>query len=325
MSRLNDLSRLSRGARLKAGCGIALIAGVIVLAIGLPWCSGLVRSALPQVPWLQPDASATTRTWSFDPSTVTGLDIEDTADDVEITNGDTANGGIEVTATHRRDAPAPSCAVEDGTLRIDRHPRRSHRGFQSDPLQFLWSRGTGRGATGDERLRVRLPPEKLGAARLDHVKVSAGASDCRLDGVSCGSCELSITAGDLKVDGLSTDHLSLDATSGSIRMRGTVAEELGIKLTAGKVTAVCESSAPRSLTCSLTTGEATIELPADTGFTAHVETTLGDFSTDFKTSDRRDEHGRSRVLRTGDGSASIEARLTVGKMRLMKTGAGDER
>ena len=105
--------------------------------------------------------------------------------------------------------------------------------------------------------------------------------------------------------------VTVDGASGYYRVAGIGCDTLRFKLASGEIDA--DGLAAASLDVDVASGQVSVALPADTGFTAKVSKASGSFSSAFETV----QQGGSYVH--GDGSTAVHVNLASGDFRVEKS------
>lgn len=105
--------------------------------------------------------------------------------------------------------------------------------------------------------------------------------------------------------------VTVDGASGYYRVAGIGCDTLRLKLASGEIDA--DGLAAAALDVDVASGQVSVALPADTGFTAKVSKASGSFSSAFETV----QQGGSYVH--GDGSTAVHVNLASGDFRVEKS------
>ena len=73
---------------------------------------------------------------------------------------------------------------------------------------------------------------------------------------------------------------------------------------------MCREACPKTIDADIASGSVSVAVPESSGFTARIEKASGRFSSSFSLSQN------GNVYTSGDGSASINARLASGEFRI---------
>ena len=134
----------------------------------------------------------------------------------------------------------------------------------------------------------------------------------RVAGIGCDTLRFKLASGEIDADGLAAASLDVDVASGQVRAEGSFSERVSTKTASGQLDVVCQGVAPRQVDSDLASGQVSVALPADTGFTAKVSKASGSFSSAFETM----QQGGSYVH--GDGSTAIKVHLASGDFKVEK-------
>lgn len=160
---------------------------------------------------------------------------------------------------------------------------------------------------------------QLGRLNCDAVEADFTSGELRCVGTAAGRASFSFTSGGVITQEFSAGVLDMSLTSGDAALAGIVRDAARIDLTSGDVE-TSFTGLPTTLDVSFTTGDVTLNLPAQAGFTAQVNTTTGDVTSDFAQGDASTAGTDSAtwVYRNGDGSAAITVSLTSGDLALQR-------
>lgn len=199
--------------------------------------------------------------------------------------------------------------------------------------------------TGHKELTLTVP-ESLS---LQDVAIRSTSAEIDADGLTAETLTVSTASGDIGI-GCTANAINLSSTSGTIQLtQKGKADEISINTTSGKITAAldqadkveltsisgkinaaaasvdslsagstsgavsCElAAAPSACKLQAVSGRVTLILPDDSGFTAKVSTSSGDFTSDFAL--KRD--GNSYLC--GSGSSNIAVDTTSGDISIRK-------
>ena len=201
---------------------------------------------------------------------------------------------------------------KDGTLTIDCR--------KSVGLNFLWwsSRST--------VLEISLP-----RADYDRISIDATSGYYDLTGLEVKELMAEITSGTMILDNTITDIIDIVLTSGKVKGTGLEAATLDIKMTSGTVdlygtlenihaqvtsgiATISTTVLPGQLSAGMTSGNMTISLPDEDGFSIDVNKTSGTFSSEFDMS----VSGNRHTYRSGGPSYQVSC--TSGNISLRKAG-----
>ena len=172
----------------------------------------------------------------------------------------------------------------------------------------LLRRGYGNGQCKRGRERREEPVRQLGGRLGGHL----GGRYYRVAGIGCDTLRFKLASGEIDADGLAAASLDVDVASGQVRAEGSFSERVSTKTASGQLDVVCQGVAPRQVDSDLASGQVSVALPADTGFTAKVSKASGSFSSAFETM----QQGGSYVH--GDGSTAIKVHLASGDFKVEK-------
>ena len=122
-------------------------------------------------------------------------------------------------------------------------------------------------------------PRSLAEGGLDSVKINAVSADLELFGINAKELILTTISGNSMVNG-SFDGVTVSTTSGEVSFNGTFAD--GMFNTVSGNLFINADSAIRTFDAQSVSGEVSLSIPADTGFTLEFDSVSGDFfSGDF--------------------------------------------
>ena len=147
------------------------------------------------------------------------------------------------------------------------------------------------------------------SGRFQALKAFTTSGDVKLAG-SAGDVQINTVSGDLDADLLASQSLSMATTSGDADLRGGW-DSLSFKAISGDLTAEL-ARAPIHLNVETASGDAELEIPAESDFTLTFRTSSGDLSSDF---DYRKE-GRTYQCYCGQGTNQWNIKSTSGDLTL---------
>ena len=109
---------------------------------------------------------------------------------------------------------------------------------------------------------------------------------------------------------LQADELRVDVASGQLDVEGRFADRVDVRTASGQTRIVCREACPKTIDADIASGSVSVAVPESSGFTARIEKASGRFSSSFSLSQN------GNVYTSGDGSASINARLASGEFRI---------
>ena len=234
---------------------------------------------------------------SVDAKSVRNLSVSWAAGSVDITVVDDGAGDVielvETAPTGLTKAQQMRWSVSGGTLKVD--------------YGSWWSCF----ALGQKRLEVRIPERY--AQSLGAVTVDGASGYYRVAGIGCDTLRLKLASGEIDADGLAAAALDGGRGRGPVHGGGPGAPRGGPQPATGQLDVVCQGAAPKQVSADLASGQVSVALPADTGFTAKVSKASGSFSSAFETV----QQGGSYVH--GDGSTAMHVNLASGDFRVEKS------
>lgn len=138
--------------------------------------------------------------------------------------------------------------------------------------------------------------------------MSSISGEMTLRDVSSGSIDMHETSGNIRLKGGSFDKVAAHSTSGEIALEAQKMGSIDAGSTSGTVNASVDEM-PAKISVGTVSGEVTLELPENDGFTLKTNTVSGDVNNDFAVA-----HG---VYKEG-GQNSIEVGTTSGSITIIK-------
>ena len=163
-------------------------------------------------------------------------------------------------------------------------------------------------ALGRKDLQVRIP--KSYAQNLGAVEIDGASGDYDVNGLGCETLKLKLASGDVDGQNLQADELRVDVASGQLDVEGRFADRVDVRTASGQTRIVCREACPKAIDADIASGSVSVAVPESSGFTARIEKASGRFSSSFSLSQN------GNVYTSGDGSASINARLASGEFRI---------
>lgn len=164
---------------------------------------------------------------------------------LEAYDGDT----IEITETCDSDISSDdrvrSC-YENGVLTIQ---------FRKSTFLLFGTQASGK------NLKIRIP--KALAEGIENLSLDSVSSENSITGLSVKHCDIDTVSGDLTFDG-TLQNLELDTVSGKCR--------------------ISSQKAPDNIEADSVSGDVTLKIPGDSGFTAEQDGVSGNFNSEFPTS-----------------------------------------
>lgn len=170
-------------------------------------------------------------------------------------------------------------------------------GFSGEEMNFS-------STSGDLRLK--------GLAVEKQLNTSTVSGDIVLDGVRAGELNASTTSGELEMEAMEAEKLNISTTSGECVYSGG-AKELHASTVSGEMEfALTECPAQAEL--ESVSGDVTLALPDNDGFTANYSSVSGEFESEFPTTGSKGKHDGTAVY--GTGSAKLRFSTTSGEMEI---------
>ncbi|MBX9034532.1 DUF4097 family beta strand repeat-containing protein [Gordonibacter massiliensis (ex Traore et al. 2017)] len=284
------MAKLTRSSYVKIALIIAL--GLLLFAVaGL----GSMRGCSSQGFYL--GGGAEMGNASVDAKSVKNLSISWAAGSVDVSVVDDAAGDtielVETAPNGMTKAQQMRWSVSGDTLKVD--------------YGSWWSCF----ALGQKRLEVRIPERY--ARNLGNVAVDGASGYYRVSGIGCDALNFKLASGEIDADDLAADTLGVDVASGQARVEGSFANRVSTKTASGQLDVVCLGTAPRQVDADLASGQTSVALPEDTGFSVKVDKASGSFASAFETT----QQGNSYLH--GDGTTSIGVHIASGQFSLEKS------
>lgn len=180
-------------------------------------------------------------------------------------------------------------------------------------------------------LEILLPQKQYEEFIL---KMTSGKTD--INGIDAESIKLNLTSGQLGAEDISAKSLSVSMTSGNAQVNGAIADNFKAKLTSGRAVfggefgavecyatsgemEILSEGTPESLDAKMTSGDISVTIPDNDGFTVDVNKTSGSFDSSFDlTSNMKDSDGFYSYGKGKDAGRDYTVRITSGKFRLYK-------
>ena len=131
-----------------------------------------------------------------------------------------------------------------------------------------------------------------------------------MTGLGCETLKLKLASGDVDGQNLQADELRVDVASGQLDVEGRFADRVDVRTASGQTRIVCREACPKAIDADIASGSVSVAVPESSGFTARIEKASGRFSSSFSLSQN------GNVYTSGDGSASVNARLASGEFRI---------
>lgn len=273
---------------------------------GIPPTAPNVPSApeAPDAPSAQssPDAHvnyAEIGNYKLDPAEVNSLSLCWTAGTVTMRTGNEEETDGKICVIERATGNARSTRpmkldVTDGLLDID-----------YNAAWGLW------GCIGFNAKHLEIVFPEHAANHLDRVFIDATSGTYDLSNLACKEFELTLASGNVDAQSIDAEKLHIVMTSGQARFSGAYTDNLNLSLTSGNLSVESTASElPSQTDIDVTSGNMTVALPEQPGFTATLNRTSGNFSCGFSATQQGDRYV------VGDGSRLIDVSLTSGSVEL---------
>lgn len=172
----------------------------------------------------------------------------------------------------------------------------------------------GCGFFGHKVLEITLPIDAAESLRLLEISGASGQYD--LQGFYCETLETSIASGSFVAQDVNAKELRINAASGQLAFSGEYTDQIDLNLASGNLQITSTATElPKAIYADIMSGNVTLNLPQDPGFTATVDRVSGEFNCDFDTLNREGS------LVYGDGSCAIDIDIASGNVSLLPTKA----
>jgi len=225
-----------------------------------------------------------------DAKSVTHMEIEWIAGSVTILEGDTDQ--ILLSESGRYDASEAMVFHQNGSkLTIEYQKQDVYIGLYSAP---------------EKDLTITVPRDWEGIS----ISLDTASARLNMNGITVREVELDSASGGAVFENCAIEELDVETASGDVEFSGTL-NTLDYDSASAELHAVFRN-VPRSLDMDTASGDVDITLPADSGFTAEVDSVSGDFSSDFDYSQRDDRYI------AGDGSCRIDLSAMSGNVSIRR-------
>lgn len=215
---------------------------------------------------------------------------------IGIVSDDQADGAIQIYERMRGNVP------RDQMMDIESH---------GNTVEVLYNKPSqawfGCGIIGSKHLLVLIPQSAAGCLESLTLEVASGEST--IYGLDCSKIDISMASGKLKVSETAGSEFSIEASSGSADISGAFRNRIDISALSGNIN-FATLHTPNSASLEVASGNATLTLPENAGFTAQVDKASGSFNCDYETIQRGDAYI------CGDGRSSIDIDMASGNVTL---------
>lgn len=156
-------------------------------------------------------------------------------------------------------------------------------------------------------------PEEIAARSFESVSLTAASGEYNLGAFGCQNLSIDLASGRVKGDGVDAKNLDLDVASGDVDLRGEFLNSVNMDVASGLVSVASLSSCPAFTTIDVMSGQATLAIPDDSGFTAKVDKISGSFNCAFNGAWDAQADG---LLVCGDGTKIMDVSLASGTVNL---------
>lgn len=153
--------------------------------------------------------------------------------------------------------------------------------------------------TLDKKLIITLPQSL--ASSLKDISVDCTSADLNIQTLTAESLTLDSTSGKIETTNTTLTQVKVDSTSGNADLSGSFGK-VDFDSTSGDLT-VKSITNLSSLSADCTSGNITLNLPEDNGFTSSYDTISGDFDCDFPVT----TNDSTSVYGDGSGKFSVDS------------------
>lgn len=205
---------------------------------------------------------------------------------------------VEDSRGNLRDGERMTWQLRDGVLQIGYGP--VHAGLSSC-------------SNTDAKHLVLTIPESVAARGFESVNLSAASGEYNFEKFSCQNLSIDLASGLVQGEGIDAKNLDLDVASGNVNLRGEFLTSVNMDVASGLVSVASLSSCPAYTSIDVMSGQATLAIPNDSGFSAKVDKLSGMFNCDFKGAWDSQIDG---LLVCGNGKKTMDISLASGAVNL---------
>lgn len=132
----------------------------------------------------------------------------------------------------------------------------------------------------------------------DELIIDAGSADMDFSGIMISNAEINTASGSSRFDNCDVDRLEVNSASGSVQLSGTL-NHFAMDAVSGEAVLDLHNN-PDSIEMNTVSGDLTLHLPSDCGFTLERDSLSGSCKNDFPT----DSSGNHQIC--GNGSCKIQ-------------------
>lgn len=209
--------------------------------------------------------------------------------------------GVEESRGNLRDGERMTWQLQNGVLQISYGPVR-------------W--GVSSCSNAGAKHLVLTIPEGIAARSFDSVTLTAASGEYNLGQFGCQNLNIDLASGLVQGDGVDAKNLDLDVASGNVNLRGDFLNSVSMDVASGLVSVASLSSCPQYTSIDVMSGQASLAIPDDSGFSAKVDKLSGSFNCDFKGAWDAQTDG---LLVCGDGKKTMDISMASGTVILAKS------
>lgn len=254
-------------------------------------------------------------------SEIEELDIDWSSGEVSVSRHDLSTISIVETCSDKLEPSEQVHSWVDGkTLRIH-FAKSGEMFFFGSPKKKLEIKIPKDMSFKDIRLDGSSCDSRFEAVKADHIYADVSSGNVNIIDCSAKTFDVDTSSGDTKIVQLGeSDSISVDCSSGSVDIKAEKVSKLRLDTSSGKVESDIKECAdvradtssgdvtlefgnvPDKSSIDTSSGDVKIFLPKEAEFTAEVDTSSGEFYTDFSCTSKGDSH----VCGDGSGKFSID-------------------
>ncbi|MGM9650709.1 MAG: DUF4097 family beta strand repeat-containing protein [Faecousia sp.] len=181
--------------------------------------------------------------------------------------------------------------------------------LDGDTLKIHFAKSGARGLdTVEKHLTIQVP----GTLALTELSVETVSADVTVTGCTAQELSVDTTSGDLHIQDAGGEELDLDTVSGNMTGEELTFSKVDGESVSGEMALAFQYGfCPREAEFDSVSGNVTLTLPENSGFTAEFDSVSGDFSSELACTQAKG------VYICGDGSARLSVNTTSGNMQVL--------
>ena len=168
-------------------------------------------------------------------------------------------------------------------------------------------------STLDEKHMVLTIPKAIADEGFKSVSLSCASGEYSLGQLACQSLNIDLASGRVQGEELDAKSLDLDVASGNVDLIGDFSKSVNMNVASGVVSVTDLDSCPAYTSIDIMSGQASLAIPQDSGFTANVDKISGSFNCDFNGMWDSKKDG---LLVCGDGEKAMDISMASGTVVL---------